>query len=95
MLFTLPDFFLYTLLFWWKIKTSFDCCFPQQIRPQITVQLYRLQDYSGARIVFNVVNKHHTLAIMHCVSLNLLSFDTRERYTEILIYAKMILNSPN
>ena len=77
-------FLIHTLLFWWKIKTSFDCCFPQQTRPQITVQLYILQDYSGARIVFNVINKHHTLAIMHCVSLNLLSLiherDTWKRW---------------
>ena len=30
----------------WEIKSCFDCCFPHQIRPQITVQLYLLQDYS-------------------------------------------------
>ena len=32
--------YLYTLFFYWKIKRCCACCSPQQIRPQITVQLY-------------------------------------------------------
>ena len=39
MLFT-PTYFCshtYSLLFCWEIKSCFDCCFPQQIRPQTTV----------------------------------------------------------
>ena len=63
-------FFSYTC----KVKSSFDQCFPQQIRPQITVQLYTLQDYSNMRIGFNMINKHRTLPIIHHVSLNLLCF---------------------
>ena len=34
---------IYTLLFCWKIKSCFDCCFPHQIRPQTTVQSYILR----------------------------------------------------
>ena len=42
----LPIFsYTYTLLFCCKIKSCCGCCFPQQIRPQITVQ-----DYSSMRI---------------------------------------------
>ena len=40
--------YTYTLLFWYKIKNCCDRCFPQQIRPQTTVQLYILRDYSRA-----------------------------------------------
>ena len=59
-------FFSYTctLLFCWKMKSCFDRCFPQQIRPQTTVQSYILQDYSSVRIGFNMINKSHTLPIV-------------------------------
>ena len=58
-------FFTYILLFCSKIKTCRDCCFPQQIRSQTTVQPYILQDYSSVRIDFNVINKHHMLPIAY------------------------------
>ena len=35
---SLPIFSFLHLLFCWKIKSCFDCCSPQQIRPQTTVQ---------------------------------------------------------
>ena len=41
--------------------TYCDHCFPLQIIPQTTVQLYMLQDYPNVRIGFNTINKHHTL----------------------------------
>ena len=56
-------------------KKRCDCCFPQQIRPQITVQLYIVREYSSVRIVFNAINKRHTLLIVRNASLNPLSFD--------------------
>ena len=78
-LFTLTYFFIYiytyTLLFCSKIKHCCDCCFPQQIRPQVTVQLNILQDCSIERTGFNMINKHHILPIIQHVSLNLLSFN--------------------
>ena len=72
----LPIFFLYTLLFCWKIKRFCDRCFLQQMRPQITVQLYILLGYSSLRIGFNMIKKRQTLPVVyiHPVSLNLLSF---------------------
>ena len=74
-LFTLTYFsYIYTVLFHWKISCC-DRCFPQQIRPQITVQLYVLQDYSSVRTDFNIIYKCHTLPRIHQVSLNPLSFD--------------------
>ena len=62
-----------TLLFCWKMKSCCDRCFPQQIRPQITVLLYILRDYSSARTGFNMINKY--FLSFHHVSLNRLSFD--------------------
>ena len=60
------QFFLYThsppVL---EIKSCFDCCFPQQIRPQTTVQWYKLWDYSSVRIGFNIINKCHTQPISY------------------------------
>ena len=46
----------------------FNHCFPQQIRPQITVtvQLYILRDYSSVIIGFNMISKHHTLLDTAC-----------------------------
>ena len=49
--------YTYTLL----VCSSCDCCFPQQIRPQTTIQLYILRDYSNERIGFNMINKQHKL----------------------------------
>ena len=43
--------------FCWKTKSCCDRCFSEQIRPQTTVQLYVLQDYSSVRIGFNMINK--------------------------------------
>ena len=71
----LPIFsYTHALLFCWKIKSCCHRCFPQQIRLQITVQLYILQDYSSVRIGFNMINKRHTLPIKHHINLNSLSF---------------------
>ena len=59
-------FFLnYALSSCWKIKSFCDCCFPQQIQRQNTVQSYILQDYSSVRIGFNMINKCHTLLIVY------------------------------
>ena len=45
-----------TVLFCWKIKSCCNHWFPQQIRPQITDQLYILRDYSSfLRIGFNMI----------------------------------------
>ena len=47
LLFTLVFFsYTYTHFFCSKIKSCCDYCFPQQGRPQTTVQLYILWDYS-------------------------------------------------
>ena len=47
--FQLPIFFLHTLSSP-VVKYYCDHCSPQQIRPQTTVQIYILQDYSSVRI---------------------------------------------
>ena len=64
--FTLNLFFsyTYTLLFCNKMKSCCDRYFPQQIRPQTTVQLYKLQDYSSVRIHISMINKRHTPPIV-------------------------------
>ena len=63
-LFTLTYFFLIHGLFSSAgIKICCNCCFPQQIRPQITVQLYILQVYSNVRIGFNMISKCHLLPV--------------------------------
>ena len=65
-LYTSLFFFLYMhSLFFWKIKICSDRCFHQQIRLQTTVQWYIVRDYSSARIVFNIINKCHTLPIVY------------------------------
>ena len=65
-LFTLTDFFLInTFFFCYKIKSCYDRCFLQQIRPQTTVQWYMLQKYSSLRIGFNITNKRHTLPVVY------------------------------
>ena len=57
-LFTHFNFFLtHTLPFCRKIKSCCGRCFPQQIRPQTTVQWYILPEYSSVRIGFNMINK--------------------------------------
>ena len=64
---------IYTCLFFfiltlsssaWKIKSCCHRCFSQQIRLQITVQLYILRGYSSVRIGFNMTNKHHKLPVV-------------------------------
>ena len=55
--------YTYTLFFCWKIKKIGDCCFPQQIRPQTSVQWYTLQVYSSVRVSFNRINNYCTLPI--------------------------------
>ena len=69
MLFTLT-YFYFTLthkdhLFCWKIKSCCDCCFPQQIRPQIYIHLYILQVYSSVSTSFNMINKCHTVLVVY------------------------------
>ena len=54
-------------LFYKKMKSCFDRCFPQQIRPQTTVQSYILRDCSSVRIGFNMINKRHTLPIVYAM----------------------------
>ena len=58
--------YTYNLFFCWKIK-SCDRCFPQQIRPQITVQLYILRIYSSVRIGFRMISKCHTLLVVYTI----------------------------
>ena len=65
--------YVYTLLFCWKIKSCCDCCFPQQIIPQNTIQSYMLWDYPRVMIGVNI-NKCHTLPVAKSC-LNPLSFD--------------------
>ena len=62
----LPVLFIY-ILFCGKIKTYCDRCFPQQIRPQTTVQPSILQDYSSVRIDVNVINKRLTLPVAYTI----------------------------
>ena len=50
-----------------KLKSCCDRCFPQQIRPQSTVQLYILQEYSSVRIGFSMIIKRHILPIVYAV----------------------------
>ena len=58
--------YTYTLLFRWKIKKSCcDRCFPQQIRPHITVQLHILQVFSSVRIGFNMISQSLTLLVVY------------------------------
>ena len=54
-------------LFFFKIKSCCDCCFPQQIRPLTAVKLCILQDYFYVRIVFNMNHKHQTLPTVYTV----------------------------
>ena len=65
-------FLIQTLLFCCKIKSCCDHCFPQQIRPQTTNQLYMLQDYSSVRTGFSMNSKmpHTAYSTLH-VSLNI------------------------
>ena len=51
-----------TLLYCCKMKSCCDHCFPQKIRPQITVQLYIARDYCLVRVGFNMINKRRTLS---------------------------------
>ena len=57
-----PVLFTYTLLCW-KIKSCFDSCFLQWIRPPTTAQWYILRDYSSVKIGVNLINKRHTQPI--------------------------------
>ena len=57
--------FTYILLFCCKIKDRCDRCFPQQTRPQTTIQLYILQDYFCVGIGFSMNSKCHTLPIVY------------------------------
>ena len=79
MLFILTDFFsfTYTFLFCGKIKSCCDCCFPQQIRPQTTIQLYTLRDYSkvGIGFQYKLKTSHTTACNIHHVSFNTFSFN--------------------
>ena len=62
----LPIFsFTYTLLLCGKMQSCCDYCFPLQIRPQNTIQLYLLRDYSSGRIDFNMNNKPHSLPTVY------------------------------
>ena len=59
--------FTYTLLFCSKIKSCCNCCFPQQIRTQNTIQLCILWDCSSMGICFNMDNKHHILTVVYTI----------------------------
>ena len=63
-LFTYFFSYTYTLRFCWEIKSCCHRWFPQQTRPQITVQSYILRDCSSVRISFNMINNRHTLPIV-------------------------------
>ena len=70
-LLTLTYFFLtFFLLFCCKLNSCCECCFPQQNRPQTTVQWYILRNCSSVRIGLNIINKRHTLPVctIHYVS---------------------------
>ena len=58
--------YTYTLLFCWNIKSCFDCCFPQQIIPQTSVQWYNITTILLWRLVsMYIINKCHTLPIVY------------------------------
>ena len=69
----LPIFFLYknSPLKLENERVIVITIFPQQIRPQTTVQWYILQDYSSVRISFNMNNKCHTLPIAYTQGLTI------------------------
>ena len=58
-------FFHITLLFCSKKKSCCDHCFPKKIRPQTTIQLHMLQDFTSKRISFNRNRKCHLLPIVY------------------------------
>ena len=64
--------YTYNLLFCWKIKSCCDCCFPQKIRLQTTVQ-YILQDYSGVTC-FNMINKLTSYKLYYLVVFSIAFF---------------------
>ena len=88
----LPIFsFTYSLLVCGKLKSCCDHCFLQQIRPQNTVQLYILQDYSSGRIDFNMNNKSHSMPIAYTMLVQIrkfLSFFYSEFYS-LLFYSEL------
>ena len=57
--------YTYTLLFCWKTRSCCDNCFPQEIRPQTTIQWYLLQYYFSTRIGFIMIKKRHALPIVY------------------------------
>ena len=61
------------LIFWWKIKNCCDRCFPQQIRPETTVQWNVLRYYSSVSINFNMISKRHTLPIVYTANVRKIS----------------------
>ena len=97
--------FTYTLPFCRKRKSFCDHCFPQQIRPRNTVQLYILQDYLSGIIGFNMNNKHHPLPIVYTILVRMRKFQSllfnselnelRGSYVWILKSAVSILTKSN
>ena len=78
----LPIFsYTYTLLCVGWRKSFGDCCFSQQIRPQITVQLYILQNRFSVTSGVSVSSKHHTLPIL-CTVLVYIKFQSLLFYWE-------------
>ena len=76
-IFTFTYFFPYTYTFRFccKIKSCCDRCFPQQIRPQITVQSYITRLFQCENWFQYDKETPHIVYSIHHVSLNLLSFD--------------------
>ena len=77
-------FFLitYTLLFDCKRK-SYDHCFRQQIRPQTTVQLCILQDYSSVKIGFSMNYTCHRLPTLYNMLFKYVKFRSLQFYSEL------------
>ena len=80
----LPFFLLQThFSFAAKEKLCCDHCFPQQIRPQNTVQLNVLRDYLSGRIGFSLNNKCHPLPILYTLLVRVRKFQSLLFYSEL------------
>ena len=80
----LPIFsFTNTLSHLWQNKKLLWLLFPQQIRPQSTVQLYILQGYSSVRISFNMNNKCQALPILYTMLVLICKFQSLLFYSEL------------
>ena len=79
----LPFFLLHTHFSSAAKKKTCDHCFPQEIRPWNTVQLYMLRDYLSRRIGFNMNIKRHPLPIVYTILVRIHKFQSLLFYSEL------------